>query len=419
MRRHFNSLAVRTSALLLTATLGCAAFAQSNVAPKASEPASTNALVAAINSFGFDLLGMAGANHAAASPNLIISPLSVHAVTSMAANGASGNTARQMRKVLHISALKPVDANNSWAFLLDGLAHRSNEQTLLIANALWARQDVHFNPDFLAENRDKFHARVDTLDFTHTQAAPIINEWVSKNTNGMIPKIIDKVPDNTLLLLANAVYFKGDWAIPFKHDSTDKMPFTRADGSQIEVAMMHAALSLPFAQNGSLRATRLTYRGGDAAFYIFLPKPGTSLDAARASLAGGGFAELRHSMEDNPVVRVALGLPKLDADYGADLAPMLARLGMPDAFSVRKADFSAMTNTAHPVIGAVLHKTRLKVDEKGSEAAAATVMGMATATAAPRTPPEQMLCDHPYLFAIADEKTGALLLLGTINDPAH
>ncbi|MFZ1643572.1 MAG: serpin family protein [Candidatus Contendobacter sp.] len=372
-------------------------------------------LTGAINDFG---LALVKATPADSRGNVIVSPASVHAALSMTANGASGETAQQMRTVLHTDSMSPTDTNRQWASLLGGLASRSSDQTLEIANALWARKGIAFKKPFVDADRDYFGAQVSTLDFAKDDVAGAINDWVSKNTHGMITRMVDEPPANAILYLANAVYFKGDWITPFPHEGTRKKPFTRADGSKVDVDMMNTAERMPYIENETLQATRLPYKGDAAAYYVMLPRQGVSLDAAMASLKGTGFADLRATMTSRGTTEVILGLPKLDADLSANLNKPLATMGMPRAFDQKRAEFSGMAELGVPIyIGDVLHKTKVKVDEKGTVAAAATVVGMKAGSAAPAAEPPRIICDRPYAFAIVDEKSGAILFLGAVNDP--
>jgi serpin B len=387
--------------------------------PAISAPAAIgDKLPRAVNDFGLDLLKVTAAS-VARNGNVIVSPLSVHAALSMTANGAVGDTAKEMRTVLRTDAMDPAQANAQWAALLTGLASRSPEQELDIANALFANKSVVFKQPFLEADRDYFGAQVTEYDPAKDDVVAIVNGWVSKNTKGMIPKILDSADPNAILYLANAVYFKGDWVSPFQHEATSKDKFTRADSTTVDVDMMHMSEALPYAENGTMQATKLLYKGLDASFYVMLPRPGVSLDAARASLQGTGFSELRAQLMDPNQREVILSLPKLNTEFGTTLNQPLIDMGMPKAFDSKQADFSAMAGLDVPIwIGRVLHKTKVIVDEKGTEAAAATVVEM---TAGAATPGEvqipEIICDRPYLFAIVDEKTGTMLFVGEVGDP--
>lgn len=420
MRNHHLTPALWLGAVLVAASValtGCVAPTVSGVLlvpfgqPLRADPKSNQSgqLIGAINDFG---LALVKATPTGTDENVIVSPASVHAALSMTVNGANGETAQQMRAVLHTGSMIPVDTNRQWASLLVGLASRSPDQTLDIANGLWARKGIAFKEPFVDADRDYFGAQVSTLDFARDDVAGAINGWVSKSTHGMIARMVDEVPDNEILYLANAVYFRGDWVTPFPHYATRKEPFTRPDGSKVDVDMMNTTDQMSYAENATLQATRLPYKGKATAYYVMLPKQGVSLDAALASMAGTGFANLRNAMTSRGTTEVVLGLPKLDADFSASLKKPLAAMGMQRAFDHERAEFSDMAELGVPIyIGDVLHKTKVKVDETGTVAAAATVVGMMAGSAAPVAEPARIVCDRPYAFAIVDEKSGAMLFL--------
>ena len=411
-----GALAVAVSGCTTQAALG------SDLVPGGKPAQGASAVVGeqlprAINDFGLDLLKTTAAS-AKANSNVIVSPLSVDAALSMTANGATGETAKQMSAVLRTSSFDPTGLNGQWAALLSGLASRSADQELDIANALFANKSVAFKQPFLDADRNSFGAQVSTYDPAKDDVLGLVNGWVSKNTKGMIPTILDKVDPAAILFLANAVYFKGDWVTAFDHNSAPKQTFTRADSSAVDVDMMHSGGALPYAENNSLQATKLLYKGLDASYYVMLPRDGVTLDAALASLEGTGFSDLRTALGAPNLGDVILALPKLDTGFSTSLAKTLSDMGMPRAFDANQAEFSGMADLSQPIyIGDVLHKTKVKVDEKGTEAAAATVVEMYSGTAAPVAAPPQIICNRPYLFAIVDEKTGTMLFLGAVGDP--
>jgi serpin B len=183
--------------------------------------------------------------------------------------------------------------------------------------------------------------------------------------------------------------------------------------------MMNSFQHLPYVESETLQATRLLYKGNDTAYYVFLPREGVGVGAALASLSGSGFASIRRSMMSGEATQVVLGLPKLDAELGVGLKKPLSDLGMPLAFDSARAQFSAMAKSDYPIyIDDVLHRTAIKVDETGTEAAAVTVVEV-SAGAASVAQPVRIFCDRPYLFAIVDEASGSMLFLGVVNDPTR
>jgi serpin B len=227
------------SALLCAALPGLVALSGCSVPPanatvlvqpgtpdSAAAPAQPeDRFVGAINDFGIDLLGSLATSKKA---NAIISPVSIHAALSMTANGATDETAKQMRGVLHTGDIPVDEANAQWASLLKQLGDRGPEQTLEIANAMWGNKDVDFKKPFIDADRTSFGAQLSVLDFLRDDVAGAINEWADVNTHGMIKKVVKEVPSEAILCLANAVYFKGDWNEPFEARSTQETPFVRA-----------------------------------------------------------------------------------------------------------------------------------------------------------------------------------------------
>jgi serpin B len=408
--------------LLLVALPGCATSTVADAAlPASGAPLKADSkakpsddLSVAINDFGIDL-----AKAAATDPgkNAILSPASVHAALSMTANGADGETLEQMRHVLHVDEMTAAETNDGWASLLGWLGDRSSEQTLEIADSLWARKGIAFKTPFIDADRDYFGAQVATLDFAKEGVPGAINGWVSKNTHGMITKMIDRAPASAILYLANAVYFKGEWVSGFGQEFTYNQSFTKQDGSTVDVDIMHESGSMPYAENEAVQATKLPYKGGDTAFYVLLPKPGVEIAAALDGLKGAGFRDLRRALASEPK-EVLLALPKLDVEFSASLSKQLADLGMRRAFDDERAQFSSMAALDDPIyIGSVLHKTKVKVDEQGTEAAAATVVEMDAGGMPEPVETKRIICDRPYVFAIVDETSGAMLFLGVVNDP--
>ena len=373
-------------------------------------------LAQAINDFGVALLTTTPSKP---GENTVISPVSVHAALSMAANGATDETEEQMRAVLATDALGDRETNEQWAALLRRLNRPTSPQTLDVANALWGQKGVPFEQSFVDTDRDYFGAGFYTLDFTEDNVAGAVNEWVENQTRGMITKMVSNVHPDAVLYLANAVYFKGEWVEPFSEEATERSSFTRSDGSTVKVDMMSTAHQMHYAENGTLQATRLHYAGNETAFYVLLPKAGVSLDSATSSLGGRGFSALRESMAEQGRTEVVLQMPKLDTDFRKSIEEPLTRMGMTNAFDRDTAQFSGIANIAAPLcIGGVLHASKVIVDETGTEAAAATVIGYeAGALAKAPTEPKRIVCDRPYLFAIVDEASGAMLFLGAVNDP--
>jgi serpin B len=338
----------------------------------------------------------------------------------MTLQGARGKTAAEMQRVLHLSG-DATAAASTYVMLLSALHDRSKAQTLTVANALWIDQNLQVKREFLNANRIGFGATAHTLDFRRDDVVGTVNKWVADNTNGMIKQILDRVDPHAVMLLTDAVYFKARWVQKFDAGSTFKDPFHIAGGKTIDTPMMHETEQLPVVNTASFEATRLRYVGGDSAAYIILPDKAHRLDDVLSHMTSADFDTLRDRLDSAPTTLTALALPKLDTTAGGELGGTLGSMGMPVAFDPLRADFSGMATVTpdnNIYINRVVHKARLKVDERGTEAAAATVVETAMGAAfGPGHAPLLFTCDRPFAFVIVDTKTGALLFLAAIHNP--
>jgi serine protease inhibitor len=370
-------------------------------------------LVSAINGFGFELLGRTAAS-SSANANVVLSPLSIHAALAMAGAGAGGNTAAQMRRTLRVDALTPAVERVAYADLLVQLASREQGQ-LALANSLWVDQGAPIKESFLASDRRYFGAEEHSVDLSSKDTMDQINAWASKNTNGRIPQFLTSPPPaGSMMELLNATYFLGKWSAPFDPSQTSDQTFHRAAGSTETVRFMHQSGDFRHVQTADYEAVLLPYRGNSASMAIVLPSSSSSLSRLMGSLDASGFAALSRSLSNE---HGSIALPKVETRWTSELVPTLAAMGMPDAFSRERADFSAMTDWRPTWIDRVLHKTYFRVDEQGTEAAAVSMVEVAGMAAAPPRPFD-MVVDRPYLMAITDNDSGAILFSAAIGDPS-
>lgn len=339
--------------------------------------------------------------------NVFVSPFSVSTALAMTMNGAAGATRDEMAATL---ALKG-DANAAFAELLKKLASADPKVTLEIANSLWARQGVPFVPAFLEANRKHFGAEAEALDFSAPGASARINGWVDRRTKGKIKEIVPAtLPDESILYLINAVYFKGAWKDEFDPKRTQSRDFKRSDGSVKKHPIMFRDGDYRQHATADFNAVRLPYGKGDrSAMYLFVPS-GTLKDFHRLLTA----ANWRSWMEGfgRREADCLVGLPRFRMEYAKSLGESLKSLGMPLAFDSRRADFSAMTPAKEVCITSVEHKTFVEVNEEGTEAAAATAVGVGVLSV-----PPQIIADRPFFFAIVDEPTSTILFMGSVEDP--
>ncbi len=375
-------------------------------------------LVQAENAFALDLYGKLRQQPG----NLFFSPSSVSSALSMVYVGAKGGTAAEIAQVLHLPP------GQSQADFLKAVpppvtAAQSDAFQLHTANALWGAQGYTFHHAFIASIKTSFGGALYPTDFNNPDAASgKINAWVSGQTQGKIPNLInpeDLTPD-TRLVLTNAIYFKAAWNQPFDKSATDQEPFHPAPGQNVNAAMMHMTASFPLTQADGEQILTMPYRGGDAAMVVVLPTRPDGLPSLEATLTP---QELTGWLSNSSSTLVDVTFPKFTSSSGFNLNAVLQSLGMENSFNPAKANFTGIaSDPAHPLyIGAVIHQAYIGVDESKTEAAAATAVEMleATAEAPPEITPISFTADHPFLYLIRDNATGAILFMGRVENPSE
>jgi serpin B len=395
------------------AAVGLAKSAASRDPGNADEAA---AAAAAIDAFGFDLYLASGAD-----TNLVLSPTSIVIALSMARAGARGATASEMDAVLHdaygsaggngMNSLDQVLVGLSGTFTTD--SGEKLDVKLHIANAPFSQSGMKLEDDYLDILASKYGAGLRLVDYAAdpSGSCKLINAWVSDQTEKRIPELLDSLDPMTRLVLVNAIYLKAPWQTPFQVESTKDASFTKLDGSSVQVPTMNGTLSeAKYAAGTGWKAAELPYIGGSLAMTIVVPDDLTSWENG---LTGSSFAQVVDALQP---ASVTLSLPKFGTETKLDLAAMLEAMGMPTAFNPVLADFSGITTAEQLYIAQVIHQANIDVDEKGTEAAAATAVVM-RATAMPAEP-VTLNVDRPFMFALRDTKTGAVLFLGRIVDPS-
>lgn len=386
----------------------------------ASEEAIDSRLISANTKFGFNLFEKL--LKVEAGKNLFISPASISIALAMAYNGADKETRDAMAKTLEIEGMGQEDLNQANSTLKKMLQNPGPKVELNIANSLWARKGIKFKPDFIKRNEEFYGARVTTLDFKDPKAPSAINEWVSENTKGKIGKIIDKIsctPDcKVILYLINAIYFKGTWSKEFDKNLTKEVDFYLLDGSRKKHPMMSQSGNYMYLEDKGFQAVNLPYGDGRLSMYIFLPEKDSSLEEFYKTLNTEAWNKWMSQFRD---MEGSIVFPRFKLEYGVTLNDTLKSLGMEIAFDRDRANFRNMcefSKDENVYIDDVLHKTFVEVNEEGTEAAAVTSISMGMATEAYRTKKTfRMVVDRPFFFAIRDNKTGAVLFMGSIVEP--
>lgn len=367
-------------------------------------------IVQSNNSFGFNLFEKILSSEDA-DKNLMISPLSVSQALSMALNGANDNTLTQMQDILGFKDFTTGDINFSNQLLVNSLVDHDPKVKLQIANSVWYRNDFSPKTDFINANQTYYNAEVNQYDPAKPdEAKKNMNNWVEDKTNGKIEEIIDEVtPDNVLFLL-NAVYFKGVWKTQFKKSDTESLPFTLDNGSEINVETMTGKVNLSYYNEEKFSVIKLPYGQGKFNMFIFLPEEGYTTNEIASEIKITNFASLNNSVPSEREI----WLPKFEFEYKNELNDELSDLGMTDAFNSSAADFSNIADI-NLYISKVNHKTYIKTDEEGSEAAAATSVEVNFTSIGPDG---IIMINRSFLFAIVEDDTNSILFIGRVYDPS-
>jgi serine protease inhibitor len=427
-RRHGVSLgrryALAAASVVLFSVLGCSqvdsnksAFAQSSLpqpeTPLQKKTVNTDTkIVDSSNKFGFKLFSEVLKNNRG-EKNVFISPSSVAIALAMTYNGASGSTQQAMAKTLELQGMNLPEINSAYAAVLKQLLDNQDAKVQLkIANSLWANQDVSFAPDFLKRTQEFYQAKVSNLNFKDAAASNIINNWVKENTNGKINKIVENIEPNQVLFLINAIYFKGNWSNEFDKSQTAQYPFYITSGRRKQHPMMSQEGDYRYYESEQFQAVSLPYgKDGKVSFYIFLPKQSSNLKALYQNLNVENWEKWMTQFNKQ---KGFIRLPRFKTDYEITLNDALKTLGMEEAFS-NKANFSGMGKNF--AISQVKHKTFVEVNEEGTEAAAATSVGIVATSLRQEPEPFRMIVDRPFFCAIRDNQTGSLLFMGSIIEP--
>jgi serpin B len=402
-------------ARIVAATLfGCAAA-------HAAPPTASVDVAAADNAFGFRLLN--AVQKTLPSGNIVLSPVGAALDLSMALNGAVGQTRQEMLTALSLGGLElgPINAAN--AQLIKVIRTPAKNITLSVANSLWVdSRRATLRPDYVKQTQSWYDAEMTDLDFSNPDAANRINSWASKETQGRISKVIDRIDPADLALLLNAVYFKGQWAHQFDKAQTQQRDFTLADGSVKQVPRMAQSGRFDYFETPQMQGVRLPFGEGDLVMEVFLPAKSSGLGALETELTPEHWKGWQAQYAPRPG---KVELPRFELKFNVRLNEALRSLGMTRAFHPDGAQLTGMFSSAPGQPGAgrffissVLQSTYWKVDEEGAEAAAVTTTGIRTAAVARPEQPFRMIVDRPFFCAIEDRRSGALLFIGAIYDPA-
>jgi serpin B len=394
-----------------------------------SQPTPVEKVVSGNTQFALDLY----AREASPQPqaNLFLSPFSLSTALAMTLAGARGETATEMEQVLHLD-LPPGQLHPAFHVLTERLRSRVSParapedqpassapagNELLTANALWSQSGEPVVADFQALIQANYQGSLFPIDFRQDtlHALQTINQWVADQTRGKIKDLLrpDHVPPTTRLILTNAIYFKGLWATPFDPKATAPAPFQVSAEESVSAPFLNQTNTFDYIATNNAQVLELPYQGDALAMAIILPRKADGLAELEASLSAKALQTTLAGLKPQ---KVKVSIPKFMLSATADLAKVLESLGMSRAFRPDQADFSGITGDREFVISAVVHKAFVEVEERGTEAAAATAVVGVRSSAMPRPIPT-FRADHPFLFLIRDRESGAILFIGRLARP--
>ena len=343
--------------------------------------------------------------------NTLISPLSVLYALAMTANGADGETLAQMEQVLGMD----VDNLNSYMLAYLDLLPESKDYKMSLANSIWFKDDPDFivEHSFLQTNADYYGAGAYKAAFDEGTRNDI-NNWVKEHTDGMIPEIIDEIPDEAIMYLVNALAFDAKWADEYEEHQIREGRFTMEDGTRQDVDMMHSE-EYTYLEDDLATGFIKYYKDRRYAFVAMLPNEGVTVSQYVDSLTGEHLWELLNNPQD---VTVFASIPKFETDYDIEMSEVLQEMGMTDAFDWRVADFSRLgtynVDGMNICINRVLHKTFISVTEQGTRAGAATAVEMVAEGAAEIIEYKEVVLDRPFVYMLIDCETNLPFFIGTM-----
>ena len=374
-------------------------------------------MVKGLNTFSLEFHKKIGAG----SGNRFSSPLSIATVLAMAYEGADGPTAGEIHKTLHLG-LERGKVPAAFSQILSSLdpAKKTSGFQLAMANRLFVARSYPIRRDFRKTLRDYYRATAKRLNFRKRRvAAKAINDWVKKKTHQRIKEIVpaSSISSSTRLVLANAIYFKGKWKKKFKKKETRKRVFYLTKSKKTQVETMYQKAYLGYCAVGNVELLEKRYKGTNMAMVVVLPKRKDGLARLEKSLTQTTLARWMAKLKTR---KVRVYLPKFKFKWGGSLKEHLKALGIKTPFDSAKANFRAISKRAASeglYIAKVFHKSFVAVDEKGTEAAAATAASMDALMADMDTGTPEFVADHPFLFLIRNRKTGVILFIGRVTAP--
>lgn len=371
-------------------------------------------LIEADNEFGLEIFQKI--REASSEENIMISPLSISVAFAMAYNGADSETKTEMEKAMKLNGLTTEQINNSYKMLINALQSLDKDVVFEIADAIFYTEGFSVKSDFLNINKTIYDAEVEKLNFSSSSAVQTINSWVADKTHDKIKSIIQQLNPLDRLVLLNAIYFNGIWTNKFDENGTHMLNFTKTDGTNIEVPMMKKEEKLGYTSNSLFIAIKMPYGKGQFNMFVMLPANGKSSQDVIDELNTDNWNNWVKSFEiKDPVV---VTMPRFKFAFETKLNKVLVQMGMEKAFQPYIADFSKMSDE-DLYISSAIHKSFIDVNENGTEAAAVTSITFTTTSAGNEPPKTYFTVNKPFVFAITEKDTNAILFMGEVQNPEY
>ena len=383
-----------------------------DLTPKSLElNANAPEVIANGNEFGVELFTKVAVEE---NKNLMLSPLSASTALTMLLNGCGGDTYNQLKETLkYPEDMSISEVNEVYKSLVNQLLTVDPKVKLALANAIFYRESFSVKPPFLNTMSNDFGAQTEGLDFALPSALTTINKWAGDNTNGKIPKVLDEISPDAVMFLMNALYFKGDWSYQFDKSLTSDRPFYITGGNSVNVSTMNGKVGSKVSGGDNYKAIELPY--GCTNFTMVVIVPDETLAGFNASFTAEMWNALTTRFDEQEEYgEKIVYMPKFKFSYEKILNDQLQSMGMIDAFDASLANLSGISD-ASIFVSFVKQNTFVEVDEKGTEAAAVTTIGVEVTSVPPES--KQFIIDKPFIFAIRERTTNALLFIGQIVNP--
>jgi len=369
-------------------------------------------IIEADHAFGFELFREI--YRVSEEENIMISPMSISYALGMTYNGAEGTTLDAFNDVLHFGGLTNQEVNESYKDLMDQLLNLSEEVEFALANSIWYKEGYPVLEDFIKTNEDYFNAAIREADFSDPKTVDLINGWIEEQTNDKIKDMLDQIPGDVVMYLINAIYFNANWKYEFPKEDTYEGEFKLEKGSQTAVDYMVVEGDFHYTSNDDFAAVELPYSDSSFSMLVMLPQQGNSVSSLIESLDVSTWDSwFEHSQR----LGVRVVLPKFKYEFKDLLNDPLKTLGLGVAFS-DNADFSRIVPDRSLCISRVIHQTFIDVQEEGTEAAAATIVEIKELSS-PGGASITFHADHPFLYLIKENSTGAIVFMGKVGRPMY